>query len=110
MIAFGAILALCVAGVVVRNRSLKLLSLHPSELTLALAFGSAVGGVLASAILFVSYWPYSHALQRFISAGDESGLLERSRFLSDARVPLGTVGFLGVPNAVFYFWFGVAIL
>ncbi|HEY2546903.1 MAG TPA: hypothetical protein VGI46_12620 [Candidatus Acidoferrum sp.] len=110
MLLFSAVLLLCVFGVMIRGRSIKLPSLRPSSMTLALGFGSAVGVLLSSAVLFVSYWPYSELLQSFLRNGDESGIPELSNFLGIAQVPLGTGGFLGVSNAVFHFWFGVIVL
>jgi hypothetical protein len=112
---FACLLALCVIGVMIRSHSVKLTSLRSSVLTLTLAFSSAVGVLLSSAVLFVSYWPYSHALQRFVSAGDESGLAELSNFLGNSQLPLGSglrIGswYVEVSNVVFYFWFAVAIL
>jgi hypothetical protein len=112
---FASLLALCVIGVMIRSHSVKLTSLRSSVLTLTLAFSSAVGVLLSSAVLFVSYWPYSHALQRFVSAGDESGLAELSSFLGNSQLPLGSglrIGswYVEVSNVVFYFWFAVAIL
>jgi hypothetical protein len=104
-------------GVVVRARSVRLPSLRPSPVTLALAFASALGVLLSSAVLFVSYWPYSELLQRFLRDGDDVGLSELSGFLGDARLPLGSrfnVGpgfwYVGAENDVFYFWFAVTIL
>jgi hypothetical protein len=110
MLFFSAVLLLCVSGVVVRGRSVRLPSLRPSNMTLALGFGSAVGALLSSAVLFVSYWPYSELLRRFLRNGDEGGIPELSSFLGNVQVPLGTVGFLGVSNAVFYFWFAVTVV
>jgi hypothetical protein len=110
MLFFSAVFLLCVFGVVVRGHSLKLRSLSPSRMTLALGFGSAFGAFLSSAVLFVSYWPYSELLQRFLRDGDEGGLPELSSFLGNVQVPIGTAGFLGVSNAAFYFWSAVAIL
>jgi hypothetical protein len=112
---FGSLLAFCVIGVMIRSHSVKLTLLRPSVLTLTLAFSSAVGALLSCAVLFVSYWPYSHAFQRFVSAGDESGLAELSNFLGNSQLPLGSglrIGswYVGVSNVVFYFWFAVAIL
>lgn len=115
MLLFGALLTLCLIGVMIRSRSLRLTSLRPSGLTLALAFTSAVGAALASAVLFVSYWPYSHVLQRFVSTADESGLPELSNFLFYSQLPLGS-GFragswyVGVSNVAYYFWLGVTVL
>jgi hypothetical protein len=111
----AALLFLCALGVVIRNRSLKLASLHPSRLTLALGFGAAVGSLLSSAVLFVSYWPYSELLQHFLGKGDDSGMFELSAFLRDAQHPLGSRFSLGTwvvssSMTVFYFWFAITIL
>jgi hypothetical protein len=102
---------------VVRSRSLRLSSLRPSRLTLTLGFGAAVGSLLSSAVLFVSYWPYSELLQRFLSKGDDAGLFELSAFLRDIQLPLGSQFNLGPVSwyvaswsVVFYFWFAVTIL
>jgi hypothetical protein len=110
MLLCGGILLICAVGVMLRSRSVRLASLRPSRLTLTLGFGAALGSLLASAVLLVTYWPYSEILHRFISDSDESGVSELSNFLGDAQVPLGTRGYLGVSNAVFYFWFIVAVL
>jgi hypothetical protein len=107
---FGATLLLCVFGVAVRGRSLRLGSLSPSRSTLVLGFASALGLLLSSAVLLVSYWPYSDLLQRLLRNGDEGGMSELSSFLSDAQVPLGSVRLLDASDAVFYFWFAVLIL
>jgi hypothetical protein len=106
----AGILLICALGVMVRARSVRLRSLRPSRLTLGLAFTSAIGALIASAALFVSYWPYSEVLRRFSSNNDESGMSELSSFLDDAQAPLGTREYLGVSNVVFYFWFAVTIL
>jgi hypothetical protein len=117
MLLCAGILLICAVGVVVRARSVRLPSLRPSPVTLALAFASALGVLLSSAVLFVSYWPYSELLQRFLRDGDDVGLSELSGFLGDARLPLGSrfnVGpgfwYVGAENDVFYFWFAVTIL
>jgi hypothetical protein len=115
MIFCAALLLLCMLGVLVRSCSFRLSSLHPSRLTLALGFGAAVGSLLSSAVLFVSYWPYSELLQRFLSKGDDSGMLELSAFLRDAQHPLGTRYSLGTwvvssSMMVFYFWFAITVL
>jgi hypothetical protein len=112
---FGFLLALCVLGLVIRSRLVKATLLRPSGLTLALGCVAAVGALLASAILFVSYWPYSHVLQRFVKAGDEAGLPELSNFLGNSQLPLGSglrIGswYVGVGDTVFYFWGAVTTL
>jgi hypothetical protein len=115
MIFCAALLLLCMLGVLVRSRSLKLSSLHPSRLTLALGSGAAVGSLLSSAVLLASYWPYTELLQRFLSKGDHSGMLELSAFLLDVQHPLGARYSLGTwvvssSMMVFYFWFAVTVL
>jgi hypothetical protein len=117
MLLCAVLLLLCAVGVIVRNRSLRLSSLHPSRLTLALGAVAAVGVLLSSAILFVSYRPYSELLHRFLSSGDDSGLPELSAFLRDAQLPVGSQFYLGPgswyvasQSIVFYFWFAVTIL
>jgi hypothetical protein len=118
---FCALLLLtCAFGVVVRSRSLKWSALHPSQLTLGLASIAAVGALLASAVLFASYRPYSELMQQYLSRGDTTGLAEVSSFLSDVQLPLGSrvvasqlhMGdwYVGSSRAVFYFWLGVALL
>ena len=112
----AVLLLLCALGVVIRNRSLRLGSLLPSRLTLTLGFAAAVGALLASAVLFVSYRPYAKLLQRFLSKGDDAHLPELSAFLRDARLPLGSQFHLGPESwyvgawqIVFYFWLVLTI-
>jgi hypothetical protein len=110
-----ALLFLCALGVVIRNRSLRLASLHPSRLTLALCSGAAIGSLLSSAILFVSYRPYSELLQRFLNKADDAQLPELAAFLRDAQRPLGSQFSMGTwyissSMMVFYFWFAITIL
>jgi hypothetical protein len=117
MLFCAALLLLCALGVVVRSRSLRLSSLHPSRLTLGIGFGASVGSLLSSAVLFVSYRPYSELLRRFLSKDDDAGLSELSAFLRDTQLPVGSQFYLGPGSwyvaswqVVFYFWFGVTIL
>jgi hypothetical protein len=111
------LLVLCALGVVVRNRSLRLSSLHTSRLTLGIGFGAAFGALLSSAVLFVSFRPYSELFQRFLSKGDDAGLSELYSFLRDTQLPLGSQFNFGPGswyvaswNIVFYFWSAVTIL
>jgi tetratricopeptide (TPR) repeat protein len=112
----GGILVICTAGVVVRSRSVNFSSFRPSPLTLGLAFVSAIGALLSSAVLFVSYWPYSQLLQRFLRTGDDFHLSELSAFLGDTQLPLGSEfslagsWYVGTWNVVFFFWFAVTVL
>jgi hypothetical protein len=115
MLFCGGLLLICALGVVVRARSVRLPALRPGRLTLALAFAAAIGALLSSAVLFVSYRPYAELLRRFLRNGEDGGVAELSNFLGDARLPLGSqynLGswYVGVWNDVFYFWFAVTIL
>jgi hypothetical protein len=115
MLFCAAVLVICALGVMVRSRSVKLSSFRPSPLTLALGFASAIGALLSSAVLFVSYWPYSQLFQRFLKTGDDFHLSELSSFLGDTQLPLGSdfnLGswYVGSTNAVFCFWLAVTIL
>jgi hypothetical protein len=101
--------------VLVRSRSFRFSSLHPSRLTLTIGLGAAIASPLSSAVLFVSYWPYSELLQGFLRRGDDSGMLELSAFLRDTQHPLGSRFSLGTwvvssSMMVFYFWFAVTVL
>ena len=117
MLFCAAVLLLCAVGVAVRSRSLRLSSLHPSGLTLALGFGAAVGSLLSSNVLFVAYRPYSELLQRFLSKGDDAQLFELSAFLRDTQLPFGSqfnLGpgswYVGSSRVVFYFWLALTVL
>jgi hypothetical protein len=115
MLVSGGLLLICAVGVVVRTRSARLPSLRPSRLTLALGLAAALGALLSSVVLFVSYWLYAELLRRFLRNDEDGGTAELSNFLGDARLPLGSqfnLGswYVGVWNDVFYFWFAVTIL
>lgn len=110
MLFCGGILLICALGALFPPRSVRLRSLRPSRLTLGLAFASAIGALLSSAVLFVSYWPHSELLRRFVSNSDDSGMSELSNFLGDTQVPLGARSYLQAWDFVFYFWLGVTLL
>jgi hypothetical protein len=105
----GGLLTICAFAVIIRGRSLRLSSLRPSRLTLALGFAAAIGSLISSAILYISYRPYAEILQRFILKGDETGLSEFSNFLEATQFPLGAQRFQ-LTEFVFYFWFSVTLL
>jgi hypothetical protein len=106
----GGLLLTCALAVIVRGKSFRLSALRPGRLTLVVGLCGAIGALLASAVLYVSYRPYAEILQRFIHNGDETSLTELSGFLDAAQLPLGAQGFLDVWQFVFYFWFGVLLL
>ena len=117
MLFCAGLLLLCAFGVVVRNRSVRLSSLQPSRVTLALGFSAAIGALISSAVLFASYRPYSELLQRFLSKGDDAQLSELSAFLRDTQLPFGSqfnLGpdswYVGSSNAVFHFWLTITVV
>jgi hypothetical protein len=79
-------------------------------LTLVVGLCGAIGALLSSVVLYVTYRPYAEILQRFILKGDETSLAELSSFLGTAQLPLGANGILDVSEFVFYFWFGIVLL
>jgi len=99
----GGLLLTCALAVIVRGKSFRLSALHPSPLTLVVGLCGALGALLSSAVLYVSYRPYAEILQRFIRDGDQMSLPELSSFLDTTRLPLGAQGFLDVWQFVFYF-------
>ena len=107
MLFSGGLLLTCALTVIGRGRSLRLSSLRPGRLNLGLGLGGAIGSLLSSAMLYVSYRPYAEILQRFIRTGDDSRIAELSEFLAYAQIPLGAEQFKHLGDFVFYFWVGV---
>lgn len=110
MLLCACLVVVCLLGVVVRRKTLRLSALDPGPLTLTLGLVGAVGAVLSGAVLYVSYRPYAEILQRFIDKGDETSLSELSNFLGATQAPLGTRSFLGVHDAIVQFWIVVTAL
>jgi hypothetical protein len=106
----GGLLLTCALAVIVRGKSFRLSALRPSLLTLVVGLCGALGALISSAVLYVSYRPYAEILQRFIRNGDETSLTELSSFLGTTQLPLGAQGCLDVSELVFYFWSGVVLL
>jgi len=106
----GGLLLTCGLAVMARGKSFRLGAFRPSRLTLVVGLCGAIGALLSSAVLYVSYRPYAEILQRFIRNGDETNLAELSSFLDTAQLPLGAHGALEVSEFASYFWFGVVLL
>jgi hypothetical protein len=106
----GGLLLTCALAIIVRGKSLRLSALRPSRSTLVVGLCGAIGALLSSAVLYVTYRPYAEILQRFMRNGDETSLTELSSFLDTTQRPLGAQGFLDVSQFAFYFWFGVVLL
>ena len=81
---------------------------HPWATVLVLI--SAVGLLLSSATIYLTYRPYWYIFQRAILAGDRSQAWDLREFLSAVRMPpgfdLGTNPRFNVPV---YFWAGVTL-
>lgn len=110
MLLCTCLVVVCLLGVVVRRKTLRLSALGPGPLTLTLGLIGAVGALLSGAVLYVSYRPYAEILQRFINKGDETSLSELFNLLGATQVPLGTRSFLGVHDAIVQFWILVTAL
>ena len=110
MLFSGGLLLTCALTVIARGRSLRLSSLRPGRLNLGLGLGGAIGSLLSSAMLYVSYRPYAEILHRFIRTGDDSRIPELSEFLAYAQIPLGAEQFKHLGDFVFHFWVAVTVL
>ncbi len=110
MLACAALLAICVLGLLIRNRSFRFPSYRPGKGTLVVSFSAAVGLVLASVLMFLTYRPYPDLIQRFLRDGDEASLTDVSSFLRDAQVPLGSQAYSGTQTSVMHFWVAVRAL
>lgn len=108
---FCALLFLtCALGLLVRGRSLKPSSFVASPLTVGVGLVSALGTLLSSVMLYLSYRPYSEILRRFTASGDKGQIPELSRYLEDMQLPIGSEGYLGASEAAFQFWCAVTLL
>ncbi|HKV23572.1 MAG TPA: hypothetical protein VJN93_03180 [Candidatus Acidoferrum sp.] len=106
----GLILLTCAAGALVRSRTGNAGSYKASAVTLGVALGSAIGALLSSAMLYVSYRPYSQILGRFAESGDKGQLPALMQYLELMQQPLGARRYIGSSEAAFQFWCAVAIL
>jgi hypothetical protein len=97
----AGLLLVCLFAVMVRSRTVRLSSLRPRRLTLALGTCGSVGLLLSSAILYASYRPYAEIFQRYIHRGDESEVGDLVGFLTGAS---------DLPFDDQQFWFAVTVL
>jgi hypothetical protein len=107
---FGAILLTCGIAIVAKSRSLQLSSLRAGRGIAALGLGSAVGLLLSSTALYVSYWPYAEMFRAFIKSGNDARSQELMTLLDFAQVPLGAQDFISEARYVYYFWLVVIVL
>lgn len=106
---FGGLLLVCILVVIVRSRSLRPSALRTSTGTLAIGLASAVGLLLSSALVYVSYRPFAGIVQTFVSTGNDGGVAQLQQLLDYAQWPLLKPG----PKYPIYFWMvviGVGVL
>lgn len=110
MLLSSALLFATVFAVFLRSRSLRLNSLRPGQLAIALGVSSSATFFVSSVVLRLSYQPYAEICQRFIRDGDETGLTNLSDFLGDAHAPIGSGWLTQGQDYLSYFWFAVIAL
>jgi hypothetical protein len=108
MLLCAGILLTCLVHVVRKRQLLRPNSLGLGRITTAFGIGAAVGLLLSSAILYVTYRPYAEIFQGYLHTGDESQLPLLSSLLGHTGVLLGSEGFNG--DVRVYFWFVVSAL
>jgi hypothetical protein len=110
MLLSGALLLATLFAVFLRSRSLRLSSLRPGRLAVALGVSSSAAFFVSSVVLRLSYQPYAEILQHFIRDGDETGLTNLSDFLGHATAPIGSGWLTRRQDYLSYFWFAVIVL
>ncbi len=103
MLFFAGLLVISGLAYVVRVWSHRLNALRANTPSVAFGFGGAIGLLLSSVLLYVSYRPYDEILQRYIHTGDDDRIPELSEFLAHMQIPLGAENFKQLPDFVFYF-------
>lgn len=97
---FSVILLVCVLIIFAKSRSLRIDLLRASRRILALGVVSAVGALLSSALVYVSYRPFGGIVGQFVRTGNDSGISQLNDFLDYAQWPLFKPG----PNYPLHFW------
>jgi hypothetical protein len=110
MLLSGALLLATLCAVLLRSRSLRLSSLRPGRLAIALGASSSAALFVSSVVLRLSYQPYAEILRRYIINGDETGLANLHDFLGHAYAPIGSGWLNPRQSYLSCFWSAVAIL
>ncbi len=110
MLLSGALLLATLFAVFLRSRSLRLSSLRPGRIAIALGVSSSAAFFVSSVVLRLSYQPYAEILKHFIRDGDETGLTNLSDFLGHAYAPIGSGWLTPRQDYSSYFWFAVIVL
>lgn len=107
---FGGLVLICALTIIARSRGVRPSALNAGPVAQALGLVGAVGLLVSSAMLYVSYRPYAEIFRRFIHTGDESRIRELSDFLAYTQAPLGVDYFHQIWDFAFYFWAVVILL
>jgi hypothetical protein len=110
MLLSSALLPATLFAVFLRSRSLRLSSLQPGGIAVALGVSSSLALLVSSVVVRLSYQPYSDILERYIRDGDETGLTNLHAFLARAYAPIGSGWLNPRQDYESYFWFGVIVL
>lgn len=97
---FIGLLSIFALMIVLKSRSLRISSLHASGGTLAVGVVSAVGLLLSSALVYVSYRPFGGIVRQFVRTGNDGGLSQLNEILDYAQFPLFKPG----PRYPLHFW------
>jgi hypothetical protein len=110
MLLSSTLLLATLFAVFLRSRSLRLSSLRPGRLAIALGVSSSAAFFVSGVVLRLSYQPYAEILQHFIREGDETGLTNLGDFLGHAYAPIGSGWLNPTQDYESYFWFAVIVL
>jgi hypothetical protein len=110
MLLSGALLLPTLFAVFLRSRSLRLSSLRPGRLAIALGVSSSAAFFVSGVVLRLSYQPYAEILQHFIRDGNETGLTNLRDFLGHVYDPIGSGWLTPRQDYSSYFWFAVIVL
>lgn len=110
MLLSGALLLATLFAVFLRSMSLRLSSLWPGRLAIALGVSSSAAFLVSSIVLRLSYQPYAEISQHFIRDGDETGLTTLRDFLEHASAPIGSGWLTRKQYYSSYFWSAVIVL
>jgi hypothetical protein len=104
-----ALLVATLFAVLLRSRSLRLSSLRPGRLAIALGVSSSAALFVSSVVLRLIYQPYFEISQHFVRDGDETGLTNLRDFLGHAYAPIGSGWLNPRQDYSSYFWFAVIV-
>ncbi len=113
MLIFSALVVIAAMNMIVgRFRRARPTAKDAQTVATTVLLASAVGLLLSSATLYLTYRPYWYIFQRAILNGDSSQSEDLRDFLIAVQVPPG-IGYntdLSAMRFPFYFWTGVTLL